>query len=366
MTRPDLPPPRPADAISIEEIHQIEEAHSLWDDAWHRLAQNKAAMAGLVFFVAVTVVCLVGPFFTGYRYEETALSIANTPPLADIIEVDRLRDGALERSEFTTLDRAADRYIQATGSSAADFKQRLEAGETVTAGDRRYRETDRLHLIGTDNLGRDLLTRLFHGGRISIAVGFLATLVSIFIGVIYGSIAGFLGGRTDAVMMRLVDILYAMPFTIFVILLMVFFGREIWLMFLAIGAVVWLTMARIVRGQVVSIRQQEYIEAAIAIGQKHRTIIFRHVIPNVLGPVIVYSTLTIPSVILFESFLSFLGLGVQPPMASWGVLIKEGAESMTVFPWQLFFPAILFSLTLLAMNFLGDGLRDALDPKTAR
>jgi oligopeptide transport system permease protein len=210
------------------------------------------------------------------------------------------------------------------------------------------------------------MTRIMHGGRISLGVGICATLVSLTIGVLYGALAGFVGGKTDAAMMRIVDILYALPFTVFVILLMVVFGRNIVLLFVAIGAVEWLTMARIVRGQVQSLRKQEFIEAALALGLSQRRIILRHMIPNVLGPVAVYTTLTIPAVMLLEAFLSFLGLGVQPPMSSWGTMIKDGAELMEEFPWLLMIPAAFFSLTLFSLNFLGDGLRDALDVRTSK
>jgi oligopeptide transport system permease protein len=222
------------------------------------------------------------------------------------------------------------------------------------------------HWLGTDVLGRDMLTRILYGGRVSLMVGISATLVSLVIGVGYGAIAGYLGGRVDATMMRCIDIIYAFPFTIFVIILMVMFGRNIVLLFCAIGAVEWLTMARIVRGQVLSIKKQEYIEAAVALGLGRRRIIFRHIVPNVLGPVIVYATLTVPSVMILEAFLSFLGLGVQPPMSSWGSLIKEGAEAMESYPWLLVFPGLVLSLVLFALNFLGDGLRDALDPQGAK
>ena len=183
---------------------------------------------------------------------------------------------------------------------------------------------------------------------------------------VYGAVAGFFGGKIDSLMMRIVDIMYALPFTIFVILLMVFFGRDIWLLFLAIGAVEWLTMARIVRGQIMSLKKMEFIEAARSIGLGKRRIIFRHMIPNILGPIIVYTTLTIPAVMLLEAFLSFLGLGVQPPLSSWGVLIKDGAEKMEEYPWLLMFPGVVFSLTLFSLNFLGDGLRDALDVRSSK
>jgi oligopeptide transport system permease protein len=283
---------------------EIERGHSLWSDAWHRLRRNRLALAGGMLLAVLALACAAGPFFS-QSYEEQNLDLGAVPPSAQ-------------------------------------------------------------HLLGTDTLGRDLLARTLYGGRISIMVGLVATFVALAIGVSYGAIAGFFGGKVDAVMMRLVDILYALPFAIFVILLMVFFGRNIFLLFFAIGAVEWLTMARIVRGQVLSIKRMEFIEAARALGLGRRRIIFRHVIPNVLGPVIVYTTLTIPAVMLLEAFLSFLGLGVQAPMSSWGVLIKDGSEKMEEFWWLLVFPGVLFSLTLFSLNFLGDGLRDALDVRASK
>lgn len=232
--------------------------------------------------------------------------------------------------------------------------QNLSAGATAPSPQ---------HLLGTDTLGRDLLARLLYGGRISLGVGLAATLVSLLIGTTYGAVSGYAGGRTDRILMRFVDILYAMPFTVFVIVLTVAFGRSLLLLFIAIGAVEWLTMARIVRGQVLFIKQQTYIKAAKVLGFGRRRIMLKHVLPNIIGPVIVYTTLTVPRVILLESFLSFLGLGVQPPASTWGSLIRDGAECMETHPWLLIFPALALSTTLFSLNFLGDGLRDALDPR---
>ena len=278
---------------------------SLWKDAWIRLRANRLATISLYFFIFISMLTVLGPEIITSSYEEQDLNNTFASPSAK-------------------------------------------------------------SLFGTDNLGRDLFARVLHGGRISLAVGFLATAVSLLIGVAYGMTSGYLGGKMDMLMMRVVDILYSLPFTIFVILLMVLFGRNFILLFIAIGAVEWLTMARITRGQTLSLKQAEFIEAARALGYSHSRVLFRHILPNLLGPVIVYATLTVPAVMLLEAVLSFLGLGVQAPMSSWGSLIKEGSEKMDIAPWLIFFPGLFFSLTLLALNFLGDGLRDALDPKAAK
>lgn len=219
------------------------------------------------------------------------------------------------------------------------------------------------HYFGTDMMGRDLFVRTLQGGRISLLVGFVATFVSLIIGVSYGAIAGFYGGKIDSIMMRVVDILYALPFMFIVIVLMVLFGQHLFLIFAAIGGYIWLDMARIVRGQTISLKNKEFIEAAFAIGASNKAIIFKHIVPNLFGIVIVYITLTIPQVILIESFLSFLGLGVQEPLTSWGALVNEGANDMEIAPWSLLFPAVFLAITLFCFNFIGDGLRDAFDPK---
>ena len=286
-------------------LNQAVQGRSLWQDAIDRLRQNKLAMTGLWFLLFMVVIALLTPFIAPYSYEIQNLDLGATAP------------------------------------SLA-------------------------HWFGTDTFGRDLLTRVMYGGRVSLAVGFIATAVALIIGVLWGAVAGYVGGKTDAVMMRIVDILYALPFMIFIILLMVVFGRSILLLFLAIGCVEWLTMARMVRGQVLTLRQQEFVDAAVVIGLSPWQIITRHVIPNALGPIIVYVTLTIPSVMLLEAFLSFLGLGIQPPESSWGLLISYGVETMEEYPWLLIFPGLALSLTLFALNFLGDGLRDALDPRVSK
>jgi oligopeptide transport system permease protein len=289
----------------VEGLAQVEKGRSLWQDAFARLKKNKLALAGLAVLIVMVVLALLTPWIAPYSYEEQDLSLGATPPSWE-------------------------------------------------------------HWMGTDIFGRDQLTRVLYGSRISLMVGFIATSVALCIGVAWGTIAGYVGGRLDAAMMRFVDVLYALPFTIFIILLTVVFGRSMLLLFLAIGAVEWLTMARIVRGQVMAIKHQEFIEAAVAMGISRGRIMLRHVAPNILGPIIIYTTLTIPSVILLESFLSFLGLGIQPPESSWGSLISYGVETMEEYPWLLIFPAATLSITLFALNFLGDGLRDALDPRASQ
>lgn len=292
---------------SLQQYQDVvfEQGRSPWQDAWYRLKQNKLAIISLNFLAALVVIAVLTPWLAPYGYETQNLALGASGPSAE-------------------------------------------------------------HWLGTDIHGRDLMTRLMYGGRISLMVGFAATAVSLVIGVLWGAIAGYVGGLTDTVLMRIVDILYALPFMIFIILLMVVFGRSLLLLFLAIGLIEWLTMARIVRTQVMNIRNQEFVSAAVVTGLSHWQIISRHIIPNIIGPVIVYITLTIPSVMLLEAFLSFLGLGIQPPQSSWGVLISGGVETMEEYPWLLLFPGLTLSATLFALNFLGDGLRDALDPRATR
>ena len=284
-------------------MNEVMKSSNLWIDALHRLFANKLALFGASFVIILILLALLTPLIAPYEYD------------------------------------FQNRALSASGPSAS-------------------------HLLGTDYLGRDLLTRMLYGSRISLMVGFIATAVALIIGVSWGIVAGYLGGSVDAWMMRIVDALYGIPFIILIILLMVVFGRNLILMFMAIGAVEWLTMARIVRAQVTSLKRTEFVLSAQAMGVKEISIMTRHLLPNTLGPVIVYATLTVPQVMLLEAFLSFLGLGVQAPMSSWGLLIRDGAVSMEESWWLLVFPAGVFSMTLFSLNFLGDGLRDALDPRS--
>ncbi|MCA9619509.1 MAG: ABC transporter permease [Myxococcales bacterium] len=316
------------------ELAELPEGTSLWSDAWRRLRKNRAAVAAAALVLAMMVACILVPELSRWDYQKADLTLGPTPPSAD-------------------------------------------------------------HWMGTDFFGRDLMARVFFGGRISFAVGFIATTVSFLIGVTWGGVAGYFGGRVDRIMMRVVDVLYTFPFLILVILLQVFFANkdgvffaafqttigpfvddpkdpawfpvfQICFVFGALGLISWLTMARIVRGQVIALREQPFVEAARSIGVGHAAIIFRHLLPNALGPIIVYTTLTVPQIMLAEAFLSFLGLGTQEPLASWGLLAAGGAEQMAIYPWTLVFPAVMLALTLFSLNFVGDGLRDALDPKIRR
>jgi oligopeptide transport system permease protein len=360
----------PAATASVEpapiRIEKLEQGTSLWKDAWYRLRKNHVALFGLYAFCLIAFLCLVGPFFTGYTYEQTEISLKASAPMEPIFwRSEALKTGEPKKS-FIALSNLEDEFLDRPKSDRREIVKKIVNGDTYREGKITYRRSTQRHLFGTDSLGRDLLTRVLIGGRISLAVGFAATLVSVCIGVLWGAAAGFVGGNTDTVMMRFADILYALPFTVIVILLMVMFGRNFILLFVAIGAVEWLTMARIVRGQIMSLKNQEFIEAAISLGLPSHRILFRHLIPNVLGPIIIYATLTFPEVMLLEAVLSFLGLGVQPPLSSWGVLIDEGSRTMETSIWLLVCPAFFFSLTLFSLNFLGDGLRDALDPKSSK
>lgn len=282
-------------------MHLSRSAGSEQTKLWETLYRSTNARIGFALFFTIALACFIGPFFVPHSYETTQLSLGASAPSSQ-------------------------------------------------------------HLFGTDVLGRDLLIRTLIGGQISIFVGFLATIVALIIGTAYGMVAGYVGKKTDALMMRFVDTLYALPFTIMVILLTVLFGRSLVLIFLAIGAVEWLTLARIVRGETRNIKTQAYVQAAQLYGLPHHQIISKHILRNLISPVIVFATLTIPSVILLESVISFLGLGVQAPLASWGSLINEGAQKFDVYPWLLIFPSIFFSLTILSLNFIGDAFRDAFDP----
>lgn len=289
----------------ILQVQKKEETLGYWQDAWIRLKKNKMALLGLIIIVCLIVVAIFGPIFSSHTYDEQNLMMTNSSPSWE-------------------------------------------------------------HWFGTDNLGRDIFIRVLYGARISLAIGIVASLLNLFIGVIYGGIAGFFGGKIDRIMMNIVDILYSVPTLLYVILLMVILKPGLINIFIALGIGYWLQMARIVRGQILSMKKQEFILAARTIGVSKKRILFRHLLPNAMGAIIVTMTLAIPDAIFTEAFLSFIGLGVSAPMASWGVLASEGVNNLRAYPFQLFFPAVAISVTMLAFNFLGDGLRDVLDPKMRR
>lgn len=293
-----------AEKLAEQNADLILEGRSLWQDARRRFFRNKAAVVSLIILFFVVLFITFAPMLMPFSYEDTDWNMMSAAP-------------------------------------------DMESG----------------HYFGTDASGRDLLVRIAMGGRISLMVGIAGALIAVVIGTIYGAISGYVGGKVDMVMMRLLEILGSFPFMFFVILLVTFFGQNILLIFVAIGMIAWLSLARIVRGQTLSLKNKEFIEAAIVCGVPKRQIIWKHIIPNVLGIVVVYASLEVPSLILFESFLSFLGLGTQEPMSSWGALLSDGAAQMETSPWLLAFPAFFLCLTLFCFNFIGDGLRDALDPK---
>lgn len=360
------------------------QGRSLWQDAWLRLRKNKAAVTSAFVLVVLALAGIFGPMISPHPYDKIYPQFVRVAPSleayprADTImpgldrELARARLQPSAEPEMTgsnivvdfTAQRPTDervlRYFQ---RSDLFSNPKIELASDGLSGKLTLDVARNYFVLGTDNLGRDLMTRIFIGVRISLSIGLLASAMALVLGVSYGAISGYLGGRVDNVMMRLVDILYSLPFIFFVILLLVFFGRSIFIIFIAIGATEWLDMARIVRGQTLSLKRQEFVQAAEALGATRRGIITRHIIPNALGPVIVFVTLLVPKAILLESLLSFLGLGVQDPLTSLGLLISEGAQNMRGASWLLIWPAATLTVILFALNFLGDGLRDSLDPK---
>lgn len=314
---------------------------SLWKDAMKRLRKNRMAVLGAIVLAIIAVVAILTPRIAPHEFDKTHLRDGNRPP------------SFWEKKHCGPDSGVSDMYCRR-------YRMCKEDPSGKDCGNK--------YILGTDMLGRDMMTRIMWGGRISLSVGLMATLVSIIIGVSYGALSGYIGGRTDNMMMRFVDVLYGLPFMFLVILLMVIFhdveaDKKLYLLFFGLGCVQWLTMSRITRGQTLSLKNREFVLAARTSGAGMGRILFRHIIPNLLGPIIVYATLTVPSIMLEEAFLSFLGLGVQAPMASWGSLASDGRESLDVYPWQIIFPGLALAVTLFSLNFLGDGLRDALDPQ---
>lgn len=380
--------------IIRNELHQEVKGVSLTRDAWRRLRRNKMAMAGLVIVVVYILLAILAPVLPIYSYKKIILDHQHLPPTltktaGELLIEKRMnetyllaaREGRAEMTEeqraevkdmtmneqlgfYGELGREGKVALNANEKEALDeLRAQIESetmeyrGETVKVHERKY-------VFGTDYHGRDMLARTIYGGQVSIAIGILGALMSVLIGIIMGSLAGYLGGKVDYIIMRVVDVMYGLPYMLLVIILMAIFGRNILNLFLALSLVSWLTVARVVRGQIISLKNSEFVEAARSIGASTGRIVFRHMVPNTLGIIIVFATLRIPSFIMMEAFLSFLGLGISAPYASWGSLVGDAVEGMAHYPWRLFFPAIAMTLFLFAMNFLGDGLRDAFDPQS--
>ena len=344
---------RTEDKGQVNEFNQSMKPVSLWDDAWRRLKKNKMALMGLFIVWFYAAISLLAPLLPIYSYSEQTIIHQNLPPSFRTAGSLMLK---LQRADMM-------RMAKKEGRKELSQKQKEEL--LALQNDVKNNPVhNRRYLLGTDSLGRDVFARVVYGGRISIMIGLIGTITSLFIGVLVGSVSGYFGGWVDNVLMRFVDIMYGLPYMLVVIIMMAILGQSIVILFVAIALVSWLTIARVVRGQVISLKNAEFVEAARSMGASTPRIIFRHILPNTLGIIIIYSTLSIPSFIMNESFLSFLGLGVSAPRASWGSLVSDGVNVMTLYPWQLLVPAITMTVFLFAMNFLGDGLRDAFDPQS--
>ena len=346
----------------VNELNQPVKGISLWKDAWRRLRKNKMAMGGMVIMIIYAVLSLSAGILPIYSYKQQVLEHQYLPPSSKsagelmIEKKVELLTAFAERQE-RELNTVELEEIEELKERVATETKVLLTGEEVRVHDRVYR-------LGTDELGRDLLARIIYGGQVSIMIGLVGALASMLIGVVLGALSGYLGGTFDSLMMRFVDIMYSLPYMLLVIIMMAVFGKNILNLFFALAVVSWLTVCRVVRGQIISLKNSEFVEAARASGAGTWRIVLRHLIPNTMSVIVVYTTLRVPAFIMLEAFLSFLGLGVQAPFASWGVLIHDGVYAMTTYPWMLWFPAIAMTLFLFSMNFFGDGLRDALDPQS--
>jgi oligopeptide transport system permease protein len=336
---------------------------SLWLDAWRRLKKNRMAVIGLVLVVLYIIVAALAPVLPIYSYKQQVLDHQYMPPSLTK-NAGQLLYEKQERLLLTAAKvKSAEQLSESDQQQLADLRLKL-ANQTATYDKVEFKVNERHYLLGTDSLGRDILARIIYGSQVSIAIGIVGTLTAVLIGVLVGALSGFIGGTFDYLTMRFVDVMYGLPYMLIVIIFVAIFGRNILNLFVSLALVSWLTTSRVVRGQIISLKNAEFVQAARVVGAGTGRIIFRHLIPNTLGVVVVFTTLQIPSFIMLESFLSYLGLGVQAPLSSWGSLVRDGVDGMDNFPWMLFFPALAMTIFLFSMNFLGDGLRDALDPQS--
>lgn len=346
----------------VNELNQSVKGVSLWLDAWRRLRKNKMAMGGLVVMIIYAVVSLSAGILPIYSYKQQVLDHQYLPPSSKTAG-ELLVENKVEL--LTAFAQRQDRSLNEVEKAEIDeLKERVATEKKVLLSGEEVMVHQRIYRLGTDGLGRDLLARIIYGGQVSIMIGLVGALASMIIGVILGALSGYIGGRFDSLMMRFVDIMYSLPYMLLVIIMMSFLGKNILNLFFALAIVSWLTVCRVVRGQIISLKNAEFVEAARASGASTWRIVYKHLIPNTMSVIVVYTTLRVPAFIMLEAFLSFLGLGVQAPFASWGVLIHDGVYAMTTYPWMLWFPAIAMTLFLFSMNFFGDGLRDALDPQS--
>jgi len=346
----------------VNEFNQVMKGSSLTQDAFKRLKKNKMAMIGMWVIVIYILLSLLAPILPIHSYKKQILEHQNLPPSfrpAGELLLEKEEDYMWKFAKKMGSDKLTDADLE----KLAEIKSRINTETDIIKG-KEVLIHHRVYILGTDDLGRDMLSRIIYGGQVSIAVGLIATIISVFIGIVFGSISGYAGGKTDYIMMRIVDVLYGLPYMFLVIIFKALMGNSIINFFTALAIISWLTTARVVRGQVMSLKNSVFVEAAKSMGASSFRIISKHLVPNCLGIIIVFATLRIPNFIMMESFLSFLGLGISAPFASWGSLIKDGISGMTLYPWRLFFPSFAMTLFLFAMNFFGDGLRDAFDPQS--
>jgi oligopeptide transport system permease protein len=340
-------------AAEVNEFNQAMKPDSLWADAWRRLKKNRMALIGLYISLFYIVLALIAPVLPIHSYEEQVLDHAYLPPsLKPAGEVMLEKQLAYDKKVME---------VKGLSEPTEEMKAQIAQMKADIASNPIHQ---RRYILGTDSLGRDMLSRTIYGGRISIAIGIIGTVTALLIGIIVGSVSGYAGGMSDNIIMRFVDIMYGLPYMLVVIIMMAILGRNVAILFIAIALVSWLTIARVVRGQVISLKNSEFVQAARSMGASSGHIIFRHLLPNTLGIIIAYATLSMPEFIMSESFLSFLGLGVSAPLASWGSLVSDGVKGMELYPWVLIVPALVMTVFLFSMNFLGDGLRDAFDPQS--